>query len=171
MSEVVSVARTLAHADARMIATGLGAFAVASENGWYLTLLGAALIGMGYGLLTVGFNSLFARHFGDRGAVMVNVLNAVFGVGAIAAPLLFARTGGDIRTTFLVFGVLAALLVPLAVGIDDRASGDPDKEADAARPRQQNFAAALLLATMLVAVGLEASLIGWGPTVLIEKGV
>ena len=82
---------------------------------WAVVLVGAALIGLGYGGLTVGLNTLFAAGFGEaRSAMMVNLLNAFWGFGSILGPLLVSRAPADTRTPFLLCAILVALLVPLA---------------------------------------------------------
>jgi len=73
-------------------------------------LAAAAVVGVGFGVLVVALNTLFAAGFGDRGAAMLNLLGACFGAGAILGPLAFAASGG-FRGPFLGGAVLAAAAI------------------------------------------------------------
>lgn len=149
------------------IALGLmaaGAGLIASSPGWVGTLAGAVVFGMGYGCATVVFNPRVLVAFGDKGPSMLSLLNAVFSLGAIAAPLVFVALGSS---PALTFGIVAAGCAVICVFAG--AAGYPQETAQAApQPFQFHFG---ILAFGLVAVGLEACLIGLGPTALIKTGV
>lgn len=141
----------------------LGAGLIASTPGWWGTLGGAVLFGMGYGCATVVFNPRVLAAFGDKGPSMLSLLNAVFSLGAIAAPLVFVALGSS---PSLSFGVVAAscALICLFAG----AAGKPaDTAAVAPQPYRVHWG---ILAFGMVSVGLEACLIGLGPTALIQAG-
>ena len=129
---------------------------------WGLTLLGAVVFGIGYGASTVVYNPLFLKSFGARGPAMDGLLNATFGVGAIGAPLVFVALGNDPRMGFAMVAGLCAL-VWLGAG---HAGGTVEKTTTAGhftlRPGILSFGA--------VAIGMEACLIGLGPTALIAAG-
>jgi MFS transporter, FHS family, glucose/mannose:H+ symporter len=103
-----------------------GAATVALAPAWAAVLVGAAMIGLGYGLTAVLINFLLARAFAPRGAAAVNLINGAFGVGAVVGPALIgfatatlaARGPDGIQgVTPLVFGVAALLAAALAVGV------------------------------------------------------
>ncbi|MDZ4087068.1 MAG: MFS transporter [Tabrizicola sp.] len=144
------------------MAAGTGLMAV-SPN-WVLTLLGGALFGVGYGMATAVFNPRVMRAFGAKGPSMLSLLNATFGVGAIAAPLVFVWLGSDPAVTFGVVAVVLAVIWALAgsAGRDAVAQTGPVK---AFRPHWG------ILAFGALAIGMEASLAGLGPTALIRAGV
>jgi MFS transporter, FHS family, glucose/mannose:H+ symporter len=82
---------------------------------------GIVIFGMGYGIATVVFNPRVLRAFGAKGPSMVSLLNAMFAVGAIVAPLGFVArvepAGGLCRG-----GGLCALIW-LAAGTGERVGG------------------------------------------------
>lgn len=145
-----------------VMAGGTGLMA-ASPN-WWVTLAGGVIFGMGYGMATAVFNPRVMRAFGSKGPSMLSLLNATFGVGAIAAPLVFVWLGSDPAWAFgIVALVLAAIW--LGAGAAGREAVAQAGEVKAFRPHWP------ILAFGLVAIGMEASLAGLGPTALIQAGV
>lgn len=148
------------------VALGLmaaGAGLIASTPGWWGTLAGAILFGMGYGCATVVFNPRVLAAFGGKGASMLSLLNAVFSLGAIAAPLVFVALGSQPSLTFgiVAAGCAVTCLFAGAAGRQQRAAS--------AKTGPYLFHAGIL-AFGMVSVGLEACLIGLGPTALIQAG-
>lgn len=141
----------------------VGAGLIASSPGWWGTLAGAVAFGIGYGCATVVFNPRVLAAFGDKGPSMLSLLNAVFSLGAIAAPLVFVALGSS---PSLTFGIVAAgcALVCLAAGAAGKQQGPA---APASQPYRFHGG---ILAFGVIAVGLEACLIGLGPTALIRAG-
>jgi MFS transporter, FHS family, glucose/mannose:H+ symporter len=88
----------------------LGCLGVALAPSWILILLAAFFMGLGFGGIDVSINNLFSSGFGERGAAMSNIVNALFGVGAILGPLLIGLTPGNYSIPFLV-GFTMSLLV------------------------------------------------------------
>lgn len=142
----------------------LGAAVLAASPGWWVALLGAAVFGMGYGMATAVFNPRVMRAFGRHGPSMLSLLNATFGIGAIAAPLIFVRLDGS---TGWSFGLVAALSAAIWL-FAGPAGGTETAQADPARRFRPQWG---ILGFGLVAIGLEASLAGLGPTALIRAGV
>lgn len=147
-----------------VVLMALGAGLLATGAGWGLALLGGLVFGAGYGAATVVFNPRMLRAFGPRGPAMVSLLNATFGIGAIGAPLVFVALGNDPVMAFAVCAALAAALA-LAAG----AAGG----AEAVLPGQSTKTFAPhwpMLCFALIAIGIEASVIGLGPAALIKAG-
>lgn len=142
----------------------VGSGIIASGIGWWPTLAGSVIFGTGYGISTVVFNPRVLKAFGVKGPSMVSLLNAMFAVGAILAPLGFVAIGSDPR---LAFGVVSGLcaLVWLAAGTTERAA-----TAEAAGASKPYRFRAGLLCFGVVCIGVEACLIGLGPTALIRAG-
>lgn len=132
--------------------------------GYWGTVLGAAVFGMGYGGGTAIFNPRILRAFGAHGTAMLGVLNAVFAMGAIASPLLYVALGSRPGLTFAVVAALAAA-VWLGAGPAGR-SGLPMNSA-APLPFRPRFG---ILVLGMLAIGAEASMVGLGPTALIRAG-
>ena len=143
-----------------------GSLFVGTAPLWSLTLLGAFVIGLAYGALTIGLNSLYAVGFGTRSPAMVNLLNAVFGIGAILGPVLIAVNPTEVRVPFLVLGAFAAILIPLALTLDDRLPTPSKDQNEVSKPRY--LAAFVLL--LALGVGVEASTIGYAATYLVTLG-
>ena len=141
-----------------------GAAGIAAMPGWGLTLAAATVFGVGYGMSTAVFNPRVLRAFGARGPSMLSLLNATFGVGAIAAPLVFVALGSDPRWSF---GLTAGLCALIWIGAGAVGRGAATAAADA-RPFRPDW---MILAFGMVAIGLEACLVGLGPSALIRAGV
>ncbi|MGL4239052.1 MFS transporter [Tabrizicola sp.] len=147
-----------------LAAMGVGAGGMAVGGSWGLTLVATVVFGLGYGMATAVFNPRVMRAFGRHGPSMLSLLNATFGVGAIAAPLAFVWLGSDPRWAF---GLVAAVVAGIWVfaGPAGRAGSAPQGEVKAFRPHWA------ILAFGAVAIGMEASLAGLGPSALIRAGV
>lgn len=143
-----------------------GSLVVGTASLWSVTLLGAFMIGLAYGALTIGLNSLYAVGFGARSPAMVNLLNAVFGIGAIVGPVLVAFNPTEVGVPFLILCALAATVVPLALTLDDRLSAPSKNQNEASKPRY--LAAFVLL--MALGAGVEAGTIGYAATYLVTLG-
>ncbi len=149
------------HALAAMV---VGTGGMAASPGWVLTLLGGVVFGIGYGMATAVFNPRVMRAFGATGPSMLSLLNATFGVGAIAAPLVFVWLGSD---PAWAFGLVAVLLLGVwsLAGPAAREAAAPQGDIKAFRPHWG------ILGFGMIAIGMEASLAGLGPTALIQAGV
>ena len=142
----------------------LGAGGMALSPNWALTLAGGVVFGMGYGMATAVFNPRVMRAFGAKGPSMLSLLNATFGVGAIAAPLVFVWLGSDPAWTFGLVAV-ALLAIWALAGPAGREAVAPSGPVKAFRPHWG------ILGFGALAIGMEASLAGLGPTALIRAGV
>lgn len=142
----------------------VGTSIIASEIGWWATLAGSVIFGMGYGISTVVFNPRVLRAFGVKGPSMVSLLNAMFAVGAIAAPLAFVAIGSNPQLAFAAVSVICALIWLVA------GTGEKAEEATTAAVTKPYRFRAGLLCFGVVCIGVEACLIGLGPTALIATG-
>lgn len=147
-----------------VVVMGIGAAMIATGLAWWLTLVGAVVFGIGYGCSTVVFNPAMLRAFGPRGPAMLSLLNATFGIGAIAAPLVFVALSNDPALTFAISAALAAVIA-LGAGAA-RQNGAQDAKVSALTFRLH----LPILGFGVMAIGLEACLIGLGPAALIAAG-
>lgn len=147
-----------------LVLMALGSAGVAALAGWWLTVAAAMIFGVGYGMATAVFNPRVLNAFGARGPSMLSLLNATFGLGAIAAPLIFVALGSDPRWSF---GITALVCVLIWLGAKAAGQQAPTS-AGAVKPFRPHWR---ILAFGAVAIGLEACLIGLGPTALIAAGV
>jgi MFS transporter, FHS family, glucose/mannose:H+ symporter len=89
-----------------------GAAGIVFAPAWPVVLAAAFGIGVGFGVVVVEINVLFAEAFGERATAMLNLLGACFGAGAVLGPLAVAASGGH-RLPFLAGGLLAVMAMAL----------------------------------------------------------
>ena len=141
-----------------------GAALLAVSPGFLMSVLGGAVFGLGYGSVGALFNARILVAFGARGPSMVSLLNAGYSVGAIAAPLAFIGLGSDPK---VIFGIIAAVTA-LTVLISGKAGG----ARAAVRVGGGGFRFDLPILTFgLLAIGIEVSLAGLGPSAMIRAGI
>jgi len=156
------------------LAAGLGLVAVGTVSfavfqAWPWALVGVLYIGLGYGILIVAVNALFAMGFGDRSPALLILVNAAFGMGAVVGPLLYGLlSSGNFRPAFLVAGALAVLILPLGWAV-------PEPQAHQRRapvPTGDGVPRALLgfVALFLLYTAIESSTSGWMATHLVFHG-
>jgi fucose permease len=139
-----------------------GAALVAAGFAWWLTLVGAVLLGVGYGLISAVLNRRFLTESGGDGPAMVGLLNAIFGIGAIGGPMLLLSVGGSPGLAFGIVAVAMLALVPFAGGAS---------EAPAAIAHRRLLRSPGVLLLGAAAIGFEVSLIGLGPAALVGRGI
>lgn len=84
----------------------LGALVMAFAPAWAAMLSGALVAGVGFGMVSAALNIAYA-HIGTRPS---NMVNALFGVGSLLAPLVVAATvNTSLSIPFLVVVAFAAL--------------------------------------------------------------
>ena len=144
----------------------VGALGIGLGIGWVVTMAGALVLGVGYGASTVIYNRRFLVIFGAQGPAMLAALNAIFGIGAIGAPLVFVAIGSDPGLAYLGLAALCAATSALAGSMARSVAPMVAAPGSVARftPRP------VILAFGALAIGTEACLIGLGPTALIAQG-
>ncbi|SOB84618.1 MFS transporter [Streptomyces sp. 1331.2] len=153
----------------------VGAAGMAVSPGWTGYLGCAAVTGIGYGGLALTLNTAFARGFAGNSVVMVNRLNAVFGIGAMLGPLAAGAVGHtDIRLLALAAAVCA--LPCFLVGRAGAVLAVPEAEPsplDAGQGGQRVRVGLELLPFLLVGLvyaGMETSIGTWQSTQLVRDG-
>ena len=147
-----------------MAVMALGAAILAVAPLWPVALAGAFIFGLGYGAIAALFNPRILIAFGGRGPSMLSLINAVFSLGSIAAPYGFVLLGGNPRPVFGAIAVLAAL----AWGVAWKAGMTGVQPASVGKGFRLHLP---ILSLALLAIGIEASLSGLGPTALIRTGM
>ncbi|WP_051386375.1 MFS transporter [Actinokineospora inagensis] len=147
-----------------LVAFGVGCAGMVLAPGWAVVLGAAVVGGAGFGGLVVHLNTVFARGFGARGVLMVNLLNAAFGVGAVIGPLLTSAVGGLGVRLPLALGVVFAVVAVPATRLT--APGEPTTH-----PTRSDLTAALPFAVIgFLYAGLETSVGAWESTHLTWTG-
>lgn len=140
-----------------------GAALMALQINWPVTLLGSLAFGAGYGASLALVNSRLLQAFEKAGPSMVSLVNALFGGGAIVAPLLFVALA---RNPELCFGILAAgLILPFVLSFFFPRQRTAEQSTD----EKREFT--ISIPTLLVGASgtaVEACLIGLGPVILVS---
>lgn len=143
----------------------LGALGFAVSPSWPAALASAFIVGLGFGGIDYGLNQLFATGFGRRSTAMLNLLNAHFGVGAVAGPALVGWLGAENYTW--IFGGTALVSVLLALTLGGVAQKEPAPESTArpgaGRSRVLPVVAAFI-GVYVFHVAIETGVGGWEPT-------
>lgn len=147
------------------LALGAGGFLVVYGELWILKLLAAPLLGIGFGGLSMSFNTLFVTHFSQKNVGLLNVLNATYGLGAVAAPWLVSTGVYSGTEVFLAIAVLSLVVMIGAWGIDDRV---PSNLPTVASEDGNTSTVAPLLGTAFLILFLEAGLTYWMPSLLAQ---
>ena len=145
-----------------------GCVGVAIAPSWPLTLTGVFLIGIGFGQLDLAINQLLAYNIDSARVALLNGLNGVYGIGAVAAPLLVSAAADR-------YGILYAAAAGIALlawfGFRGLAGSLHSITAIASRGRRRTIALVSLFAVAIgFYVGVEVGVGGWMPTHLHAKG-
>jgi MFS transporter, FHS family, glucose/mannose:H+ symporter len=147
---------------------------------WWLLLAAASFGGLGYGMLSAGFNVAFA----ELGQGPSNLVNGMFGVGSVLSPVLVTFLAqSSHRPPFLLMAGLAAL-VALGVrllwpkpAIHEAAGPAGESEPDVPLPTDLRGPAkvsrsvfTLFALCFFLYVGIEAGLGTWTTTYFIRLG-
>ena len=148
-----------------LVFSALGTALLALMGSWTMVLIGAALFGIGYGIIAAVYNPRVLAAFGPRGPAMMSLLNATFTLGAIAAPRVFLTLDQDpVAVFWLITGFTGAILLA-ALAMGDTRSETP--KAEGAGPLRIDW---LVLVVAALGIGMESSFVGLGPTALILAG-
>ena len=155
-----------------------GAVILAAASSWSLVLAGAAVAGAGIGVLDFGMNRLFALAFSEHRGAMLNLLNALFGVGAVLGPVIVALLARQHqRWLFGGAAILAVILAPLLASGLPRQPGKAEPPGTAeppatAEPYRAPLSRTIALFTLayLLYMGAEAGVSGWAASHLQALG-
>lgn len=159
-----------------ILAAVAGAGMIAVSGPWLLTLAGALVLGAGYGLTATVYNRRFLLRMGDRGPAMVGLLNAIFGIGSIAGPLLFVAAGGSVMLVYAALALAFVALLPIADAGSAEGPAPRDGLAEPGSPADDPALRSVLRRPLVLvlgalAVGVEAAAVGLGPSALIARGL
>ncbi|MYS87508.1 MFS transporter [Streptomyces sp. SID5474] len=152
------------------MAAGAAAFGLAGS--WPLALGAVFVLGLGFGGIDYGLNVMVAAGFGRRGPAMLNILNAHFGLGAIAGPALLGALGANhYPVVFVGCAVACVLIVPPLLAVRDTATDTavPARAGEGA-PRAAAVLMAAFVTLYILHVGIETGVGGWEPTHLEALG-
>lgn len=140
-----------------------GAAGVGLSPTWGAALVAACVGGLGFGLLDVAANLLFARAYGERASGALNLMNALYGLGSMTGPLLVGAFAPSVTPAFLLVGGLY-LASALALA---RLPGVPSPlPVQRAAPRLALAPLTGFLALYFLYVSCEVGVASWEPTYL-----
>lgn len=153
------------------VTTGLGAMAVGVGAlgivAWPAALLFVACYGIGLGITIPATNLLVAEAASDRRAQALNILNLAWGIGAVAAPPVFAwfAARGRVDTFLLGLAALLALIMVVQAGVARTVQpvvvGSDTSRGPTARVRWRSPVFLVYGGLFFVYVGTENALAGW----------
>lgn len=132
---------------------------------WLLGIIAISTMGLGYGVTTPAGNLRTAENNPQRSASALNVINAVWGIGAMSSPFLVAFALRIHQPKFFLFGTAAALVALLLTLTFSRFVPDVHaevKDPSAARRSLWTFRILPLICVLFfVYVGTETSFGNW----------
>jgi fucose permease len=156
---------------ARTVAAGLAAMAagvgVLGVSAWPGALLCVGGYGMGLGITIPATNLLVAETAPDRRAEALNILNLAWGLGAVAAPPVFAWFAFRERVDSFLFSLAASLVMVMLAQLAFARSVRSSHSGDIAARRPTTVfvwrspAFLVYAALFFVYVGTENAFAGW----------
>ena|GEM_PF-607989 len=153
---------------------GAGLITLTLSNHWLADLCASFVMGLGFGGINLGFNGFIAQNFQKYRTLLLNKLNAAFGIGAVLAPSLLVFPSVTIGHVFAVSGTLALILL---FGVSNLDSNTVTPGATLNRRVLQpiinwhHWAPAALVASLVFGLAVETSLIAWLPSTLRNWGM
>lgn len=156
-----------------------GALGFALSPNWFCALAASLISGLGAGGMDYGLNQLFATGFGRRSPAMLGILNAFFGVGAVAGPITINLLGAhNYRYAFAATAVLLVIACAFFRSVRDaepRRAAEVAETAPAAETSTTTPSAPIrsvipivvaFLALYALQVTIETGVGAWEPTYL-----
>lgn len=133
-----------------------GSLLLVTAPSWQACLIGAFTVGLGYGITTMAYLNRVASGFGERSGSVTNLLNAMWGVGAIVGPAFVSRAVLDTSSPFAVSVVIASLTaVPVLFAITPLEPRIPDDKGDS--PSVPKMTMALFVILFVVYTAAEVA--------------
>src|SRR5438270_2350079 len=138
--------------------------ALLASGSWGMGIVAVSILGMGYGITTPAGNLRTAEINPQSSASALNVVNAVWGIGAMSSPFLVAVAQREHHSAYFLYGTAVALLVLLLALLLTRFVPDTHAHAEA-QPGSKSFwsesALPLICALFFIYVGTETSFGAW----------
>jgi fucose permease len=144
-----------------LMASGM---ALLASGSWAMGIVAVCVLGIGYGITTPAGNLRTAEINPENSASALNVINAVWGIGAMSSPFLVAIAQRAHRPAYFLYGTAAALLVLLLALLLTRFVPDTHAHVESplgAKSFWSDSALPLICALFFVYVGTETSFGAW----------
>jgi MFS transporter, FHS family, glucose/mannose:H+ symporter len=147
------------------LATMASGMTLLASGPWLLGIVAVCTLGFGHGITTPAGNLRTAEVNPQRSASALNVVNAVWGIGAMSSPFLVAMAQRAHRPDLFLYRTAIALLVLLVALLFVRFVPDIRREAKPADLKTRNMwntgTLLLICALFFVYVGTETSFGVW----------
>ena len=153
-----------------LLTMSAGAIGVTLARDWIVFAVALVVLGLGFGALATAINSLLARTAEKGRAGRLSVVNAGFGVGAVAGPLL--SIGVHVHHVAMIFvgvAVLAALLAASTRGLRAPAHRGEHRR-HVTRPADRTRILVTFVVAYVLYEALESGTSGWMATHLHRTG-
>ena len=138
-----------------------------ASGSWDMGIVAVCILGIGYGITTPAGNLRTAEINPDRSASALNVINAVWGIGAMSSPFLVAIAQREHHPTYFLYGTAASLLVLLLALLFSRFVPDTHAHGEAAVGDSGLWSEGvlpLICVLFFIYVGTETSFGAWVAT-------
>lgn len=138
--------------------------ALLASGSWGMGIIAVSILGIGYGLTTPAGNLRTAEINPDSSASALNVVNAVWGIGAMSSPFLVALAQREHHPAYFLYGTAGALLVLFFALLLTRFVPDTHalvKSPPGAKSFWSDSALPLICALFFVYVGTETAFGAW----------
>lgn len=153
---------------------GAGLITLTLSHHWLADLCASFVMGLGFGGINLGFNGFIAQNFQKYRTLLLNKLNAAFGIGAVLAPSLLVFPSVTIGHVFAVSGSLALMLLLGVSNLDTNTiTSGSNRNRRVLQPviNWRHWAPAALVASLVFGLAVETSLIAWLPSTLRNWGM
>ena len=147
----------------------IGCIGVALALSWLVMLAGVFLIGIGFGALDLRINQMLAYSVNPKRVALLNGLNGVFGIGAVAAPILVSIAGARYGLIYAGGAAVAAVALLGFRGVPGRLRG-ASSSGTAPSSRRTARLVVIFATAFGLYVGVEIGVAGWMPTHLHSAG-
>lgn len=142
-----------------------GGVVLLASGPWLQGIVAVCILGIGYGVTSPAGNLRTAENNPARSASALNVINAVWGVGAMSSPFLVAIAQRAHRPACFLYGTAAALfLLLLALSLSRFVPDTHEHSASHEKLLWNAPMLAVICALFFVYVGTETSFGGWVAT-------
>lgn len=153
-----------------LVGMGIMAFFVPLISLLWLLVLVFIFLGAMQGSLEVGNNTLLVWLYKDGVGPYINALHFFFGVGAVLAPIIIARTTSSSGDFYWVYWALSLVAIPVAIWLGRLPSPTNPQLSQPGQPTRANPILVTLVAVLLfLYVGAEVSYGGWIYTYTINQ--
>ena len=146
---------------ALLMASGM---ALLASGSWGMGIIAVCILGIGYGLTTPAGNLRTAEINPESSASALNVINAVWGIGAMSSPFLVAIAQRAHHPAYFLYGTAGALLVLLLTLLVTRFVPDTHTHIDSPlgdKSFWSDSALPLICVLFFIYVGTETAFGAW----------